>query len=446
MKSKMFVLVALLITISVFMSACGSAAPTSAPAAAATQAPAVTQAPAAAPATSAATAAPAVAPVTVRYWHTHSDAETAQLDKVIAAFEAVNPGIKIEATRYASNATDLQTAITTAIAAGDPPETVRLDIILTPQFASQGALMQLDGSMPDFDKIAADTFPGPLSTNKWNGHYYGLPLDTNTQVLVYSKDMFKAAGIAAAPTTMDDFVADACKLSDSSKGTFGYAEGGTYFWAPAPVFYAMGGKITDEAITTATGYINGPQSVAAFTMLKSLYDKGCMSPNLLGGGIATDAGTGTGIYGMIIDGPWMVDIYKANYPDFNYAFALMPAGPTGTSSVVGGEDVVILDGSKNATAAQKWVAYLMSADAQKLMAQVGVMPTLSSLTGDASMPAYFSVFMDQLKTAQARVVSPKWNDMDTAINNAYQRILKGDQSVQQSLDQAATEINALLAK
>jgi len=125
---------------------------------------------------------------------------------VIAAFEAANPEITIEATRYASNGTDLQTAITTAIAAGDPPETARLDIILTPQFASQGALMQLDGTLPNFDKIAADTFPGPLSTNKWNGHYYGLPLDTNTQVLIYSKDLFKAAGIAAAPTTMTDFV------------------------------------------------------------------------------------------------------------------------------------------------------------------------------------------------------------------------------------------------
>jgi ABC-type glycerol-3-phosphate transport system substrate-binding protein len=72
------------------------------------------------------------------------------------------------------------------------------------------------------------------------------------------------------------------------------------------------------------------------------------------------------------------------------------------------------------------------------------MPTLSSLTGDPALPAYFSVFMEQLKTAQARTVSPKWDDIDTAINNAYQRILKGDQTVQASLDQAAEEINALL--
>jgi ABC-type glycerol-3-phosphate transport system substrate-binding protein len=34
--------------------------------------------------------------------------------------------------------------------------------------------------------------------------------------------------------------------------------------------------------------------------------------------------------------------------------------------------------------------------------------------------------------------------MDGAINNAFQRILRGDQTVQQALDQAAAEINALL--
>lgn len=434
-NSKLLVVLSVLLALGMLLAACAPAAT-----------PVATTEVTVAPTKAAATKIPVATPVTIRYWHTMSDAETAQLDKVIAAFEAANPGITVEATRYASNANDLQTALTTAIAGGDVPDTARLDIILVPQFASRGALMQLDGVMTDFDKIASDAFPGPLSTNKWNGHYYGLPQDTNTQVLVYSKESFKAAGIDAAPTTIDEFVADACKMSDKTKETYGYAEGGTYFWAPAPLFYAMGGKVTDDANMTATGYINGPESAAAFTMLKNLYDQGCMSPNLLGGGIATDAGTGTGIYGMIIDGPWMVDIYKANYPDFQYDFALIPAGKTGTSSVVGGEDVVILDGSKNKEAAAKWVAYLMSADAQKMMAQVGVMPTLSSLTGDASLPAYFSVFMEQLKTAQARVVSPKWNDMDTAIGNAYQRIIKGDQTVQESLDQAATEINALLAK
>jgi len=170
-----------------------------------------------------------------------------------------------------------------------------------------------------------------------------------------------------------------------------------------------------------------------------------MSPNLLGGGIATDAGHAEGTYAMIIDGPWMVDIYKSNYPDFEVNFAPIPTGPNGTtSSVVGGEDVVVLEGTANQEAAMKWAAYLLTPEAQKMMAAVGQMPTLASLAGDPAMPPYFAVFQEQLKTAQARVPHPKWGDMDNAINNAYQRLLKGDQTPQEALDQAAEEINALL--
>lgn len=442
-KKLLFVLVSLTLVMSFVLAACApAAAPATEAPAAATEAPAVaaTEAPAAATDVP----APAAEPVTIKYWHTMSDAESAKLDEVIATFEAANPGIKVEATRYAYS--DFKTALLTAIAGGDVPDTARMDIAWVSEFASQGALSQLDGAMPDFDAIAASVFPGPLSTNKWDGHYYGLPQNTNTQVLVYNKASFEAAGITKAPATMEEFATAACAMTDAAKGTYGFAEGGTYFWAPAPIFYAMGGKVTDPEITTATGFVNGPESVAAFSMLKDLYNKGCLSPNLLGGGIATDAGQGTGIYGMIIDGPWMVDIYKGNYPDLKYDFALIPAGPNGTSSVVGGEDVVILGGSKHVAEAQKWMSYLMGADAQKALAQVGVIPTLSALTGDASLPAYFGIFMEQLKTAQARVPSPKWSDMDNAINNAYQRILKGEQDPQTALDQAATEINALLVK
>ena len=390
------------------------------------------------------TEVPAPEPVVLQYWHTHSDAEAAQLDQVIANFEAANPGITVEPTRYAYN--DFKTALLTAMSSGEVPDVVRLDIAWVSEFANQEALVQLDGNLPDFDTLSAAVFPGPLSTNFWKGHYYGLPLDTNTQVLLWNKDVFEAAGVTTPPATMEEFAKVACDLSDAANNKWGYAEGGTYFWAPAPVFYTMGGKIVDEGITTAQGYINGPESVAAFTLLKDLYDKGCMSPNLLGGGIATDAGHAEGTYAMIIDGPWMVDIYKGNYPDFQVNFAPIPSGPDGTnSSVVGGEDVVILDGSANPEAAMKWMTYLLSDEAQKMMAEVGQMPVLTSLIGDPAMPEYFGVFQEQLITAQARVPHPLWSDMDNAINNAYQRILRGDQSVQEALDQAATEIDALIA-
>lgn len=381
-------------------------------------------------------------PVSITYWHTMSDPETAQLENVVAAFEAANPNIRVETTRYAYD--DFKAALLTSMAGGEAPDTARLDIIWVPEFAEQGALMRLDGVMPGFEEIAAKTFPGPLATNFWEGHYYGLPQNTNTQVLLWNKEVFESAGLTEAPTTAEEFAEVACQLTEG-ENQYGYALGGTYFWAPAPIIYAMGGKVVDEGITTATGYINGPESVAAFALLTDLFNQGCISPNLLGGGIGTADGHATGLYAMIIDGPWMVDIYKDTYPGFEVNFAPVPAGPDGTtSSVVGGEDLVIFSDTENSDAAMQWAAFLLSEEAQKMMAEVGVIPTLSNLIGDETLPAYFDVFLQQLQTAQARVPHPQWGDMDNAINNAFQRVLRDEQTPQEALDQAAEEINALL--
>ncbi|NOX61233.1 MAG: extracellular solute-binding protein [Chloroflexi bacterium] len=433
-----WIVIALVVALALLLGACRQAAtpePTSPP-----TAPPPTKAPEPTKAVE-----PPAEPVTITYWHTMSDPETAQLEKVVAAFEAANPGIKVETTRFAYD--DFKSALLTGLAGGEAPDTARMDIVWAPEFAEQEALLQLDGVMPEFETLAEKVFPGPLATNYWKGHYYGLPQNTNTQVLLWNKSNFEAAGLAGPPETMEEFAQVACELSDPANEQYGYALGGTYFWAPAPVFYAMGGRIVDEAITTADGYINGPESVAAFSLLKDLYDKGCLSPNLLGGGIGTADGHATGKYAMITDGPWMVDIYKGAYPDFEVNFALVPKGPDGTtSSVVGGEDVVIFATSEQQEAAMKWASYLLSEEAQKMMAEVGVIPTRADLIGDPSLPEYFDIFLQQLQTAQARVPHPRWSDMDGAINNAFQRMLRGDQTVQEALDQAASEINQMLAQ
>lgn len=453
-KNNFAFVLTLLVALTLLLNACGGAATPEATAApqetaapqktaapVATEPPTPTEKPTQPPPPTAEPTKPPE-PVTITYWHTMSDPETAQLDKVIAAFEVANPGIKVETTRFAYD--DFKPALLTGLAGGEAPDTARMDIAWVSEFADQGALMQLDGTMPGFEEIASQVFPGPLSTNFWKDHYYGLPQNTNTQVLLWNMADFDAAGTTEPPKTLEEFAKVACDLTKGDQ-QFGYALGGTYFWAPAPIFYSMGGKIVDEGITTATGYVNGSESVAAFTMLTDLYNKGCISPNLLGGGIGTADGHATGLYSMIIDGPWMVDIYKGTYPDFQVNFALIPTGPDGTtSSVVGGEDVVVFADTQNGEAAMKWAAYLLSEESQKMMAEVGVIPTLSKLAGDPDLPPYFAVFLEQLKTAQARVPHPKWSDMDNAINNAFQRMLRGEQTPQEALDQAASEIDALL--
>ncbi|MBC7333198.1 MAG: extracellular solute-binding protein [Actinobacteria bacterium] len=384
--------------------------------------------------------------VAITYWHTMSDAEEVALKKVIEMFEEQYPNIKIEPTRVAYD--DFKPALLTGIAGEVVPDTARLDIIWVPEFAEMGALVALDKEMEGFDEIIANTYPGPTSTNFWKGHYYGLPQDTNTQVLVWNKQMFKEAGLSEPPQTIDEFVEYATLLSNPDEEVYGYTMGGTYFWAPAPIFYAMGGEITDPEITTATGYINGEKSVAAYQLLVDMYKDGSLSPYVLGGGgVGAFEGLATSKYAMIIEDPWAYPILKSDYPEFEVNFTLVPKGPDGTtSSVVGGQNVVIFEGSQHKDEAIEWAKFLLSEEAQLTIGETGAIPTLTTVQGNERLPEYYDVFMEQLKTAKARLPHPKWSEIDNVLNNAFQYMLRGEKTVQQALDDAAEEINKLIVE
>ncbi|HEY4453291.1 MAG TPA: extracellular solute-binding protein, partial [Pseudonocardiaceae bacterium] len=124
-------------------------------------------------------------PVTLTFWGTYGNggnkAETDALNKVIIpAFEKQHPNIKVNYVDVPYSS--LEQKLETGAAGGELPDLIRSDITWVPKFASLGVFAQLDGSMPDFDSLAKADYPGTLAANKWNGHYYGLPLDTNTRV------------------------------------------------------------------------------------------------------------------------------------------------------------------------------------------------------------------------------------------------------------------------
>ena len=77
-------------------------------------------------------------------------------------------------------------------AAAQYQNVMRMDIIWVPQFADIGVLLAIGKEFPqDFAKIKETFLPGPLSTNYWKGNYYGVPLDTNTRVLLWNKKCLK---------------------------------------------------------------------------------------------------------------------------------------------------------------------------------------------------------------------------------------------------------------
>ncbi len=176
--------------------------------------------------------------------------------------------------------------------------------------------------------------PGPLSTNLYDGNYYGVPDDTNTQVFFWNKADFAAANIAGPPTTLAQVWTDAAALTNTSKGQFGLGVDGTDIWNVAPYIWSNGGNFTNSSWTTTTGYMNGTATEAAIQELVNLDKAGDIGSDLVGGSGSVSGETAfpKGEYAMYIDGPWAYPTYAAEKftTPADYGMELMPSGPGGT--------------------------------------------------------------------------------------------------------------------
>lgn len=389
-------------------------------------------------------------PVSLTFWGTYGNggnkAQTDALSQsIIPAFEKANPNIKINYVDIPYDS--LLQKLTTSAAGGALPDLVRSDIGWVPKFAALKVFAQLDGKMSNFAALSSDTYPGSLATNKYNGHYYGLPLDTNTRVLISNSAALKSAGISAPPATFDDLKADASKLAAKKISVF--ADSGLQGWNVYPWIWSAGGQVTSPDLTKATGYLNSPQSMAGVQMLVDLYKQGAIPNLIIGnkGATQTSDGLPKAKYATILDGPWMQAIWQGQYPKFAPTYSPVPAGPGGSISVVGGEDINMTTASKHQAAAMKFIAFTQTADYQLAMTKTGQMSVVKSLDSqEASTVPAFAPFIKQLQTARPRPSVPQAPAIDTALQNELTKAFQGSESVQQALDNAAKAIDPLLTQ
>jgi multiple sugar transport system substrate-binding protein len=383
---------------------------------------------------------------TITFWHAYgADSQEVKTltDVIIPGFQAKHPGTTVKAVALPYD--QMHQKIITAAAGAELPDVMRSDIIWVPELAKLGLLEPLDSAMSDFNTYADQVFPGALATNKYKGQYYGLPLDTNTRVQMYSAAALSAAGVSTSPKTFDDLRALGTKLA--GKDVFAFADNGLSGWNVLPWIWSAGGDITDANYTKATGFLNGAASVSGIQLLFDLYKEQQMPGIVLGGtgGVPTSDGLATGKYATILDGPWMYPIFASSHPDFKLQVGPVPAGAGGSVSVVGGEDTVVLRQSKNKALALEFTRYLLSQEAQLAFAKIGQMSVLRDLD-QVSVNATYAPFVEQLKTAKPRPPVSTWPKIDDLLQKHLQEAFKGDTTVQKALDQAAGEIDALLAQ
>ncbi|GAA3329040.1 hypothetical protein GCM10020331_075460 [Ectobacillus funiculus] len=176
-----------------------------------------------------------------------------------------------------------------------------MDIVWLPYFNKLGLLYPISDFFSDFDQIKSALLNGPLQSNYFNGKYYGLPLDTNTKIAIYNKELLQRAGYTKPPDTIGE-VLDIVVNHNAA-----ISMAGLNAWESLPYFYAFGGKLLDRTYTKATGYLNSQESIHAVENLLKLYKKTQLQQK---GRLTINTDRWNGIINgdsfMIDEGPWFL--------------------------------------------------------------------------------------------------------------------------------------------
>ena len=382
----------------------------------------------------------------INFWH-HYSAQSAEnetlMNVLIPAFEAENPGIKVNAVSH--EWAELHDKVLVSANSNALPDVARCDIAWLPEFQKMGILVALDEEMADFADVSGQLLDSAMSTAAIGGHYYALALNTNSKIVFYNTAMLEEAGVAV-PATMDEWAEAVKALSgENANGqqVWGWNEPALAGWNICPFIWSFGGALTDPDQTVATGYVNGPQTVKAVETFAALVQAGAIT-GFNAGDIPMTDGFGTGRYAMMLEGPWKSAELAGAYPDVAYGTAPIPAGEGGSTSVLGGEDIAMFN-TANREAAWKFMQFMTGEYAETEMAKCGQIPVnKAALESDTVKNADYAPFIEAIQTAKARPTVAAWSEMDNGLQVAMTAIVNGEKTAQEALDELAAQWDELL--
>lgn len=382
----------------------------------------------------------------INFWH-HYSAQSAEnetlMNVLIPAFEAENPGIKVNAVSH--EWAELHDKVLVSANSNALPDVARCDIAWLPEFQKMGILVALDEEMADFADVSGRLLDSAMSTAAIGGHYYALALNTNSKIVFYNTAMLEEAGVAV-PATMDEWAEAVKALSgENANGqqVWGWNEPALAGWNICPFIWSFGGALTDPDQTVATGYVNGPQTVKAVETFAALVQAGAIT-GFNAGDIPMTDGFGTGRYAMMLEGPWKSAELAGAYPDVVYGTAPIPAGEGGSTSVLGGEDIAMFN-TANREAAWKFMQFMTGEYAETEMAKCGQIPVnKAALESDTVKNADYAPFIEAIQTAKARPTVAAWSEMDNGLQVAMTAIVNGEKTAQEALDELAAQWDELL--
>jgi N,N'-diacetylchitobiose transport system substrate-binding protein len=332
------------------------------------------------------------------------------------------------------------TKLDTALLSGNAPDALELGNTQTAKYINAGSFVDLSSVKSQFDNSAQWLDSLAASGQSPDGtKTYAVPYYAGARVLIYRKDLFSAAGVTTAPTTLDELSADLAKVQAKNASTPNFSA--LYLpgkdWYTAVAFgagtYGVKGVVAKASGSSWAGTLTDPNfisGVSAWANLQKKYSVGAATIDES----AQDAAMAKGNIAAIIGAGWeagsVIDP-KAGNPALANDLAEIPvpgtAAGTPTPAFLGGSDVAVPSHAKNPALGAEFLRIFTDTATQTLLAKYAI-PNNKTL-----ISAYEAASAANQATGEAAKAStwfipnsPNWSGADeTALQTAFSAIATG---------------------
>jgi multiple sugar transport system substrate-binding protein len=406
-------------------------------------------APAATPQAPAASQPPAASgEITITFWNSFTGSDGETLKAIVNDYNAQNAG-KIKVEMDIMSADVFSQKVPPSIATKTAPSLIALNAADTLTYSKEGSILDLSDFFTATGVDKNDFLPSSLQVGNFGGKQYGIPMQMfDSTNLYWNKDLFKAAGLdpEKPPTTFDELETMAVKLTDASKGQYGFG----MFASAAPQWYAVfikgnGGDVVDMANNKSV--LNSDANMKTFEYLHRLAFTENVSPKSTGG-VAMDNLMQSGKLAMYFNGPWAIPGLKSH--NINFGIAQVPAGSAGTFAVLDGTLFAIPTPTDDAhkAAVYDFLKYWNStANGKRWSVTIGFPPYLNSVINDPDVKANATI---SALAANAKIAAPWMSGLESAGNIDANVLfplveqLQNDGNVSDMVNQASAKIDSIL--
>lgn len=394
-------------------------------------------------------------PTEIAVWHGYQDTEGEVFKGLVDQYNKEHPDVQVKEL-YSSNDLVLQKVLT-AVRGGSAPDVAYMFGSWSPNIAKIPQVVDMSEAVSQPDWNWDDFYPAERAAATVGDKIVGVPALVDNLAIVYNKKLFADAGVAppTADWTWEDFRSAAAKLTDPSKGQYGWlmpADGSEdTVWHYIPMLWEAGGEILTPDNKHAA--FNSEAGAKALTTLqqmavtdKSLYldTTNENGPKLMNSGKVA----------MLVTGPW--DLSQLS--DIEYGVQVMPtfAGSGRAHQSISGPDnwVVFNNGDKRKQAAIDFVKWMTASEQVKAFSLgTGDLPTRQSIGQDAAFRDQLNeklpgsaAFVENLSNVKSvRPTVEQYPAISEALGQAVVAVMLGKEQPADALNSAAKATDAALA-